>query len=340
MAEADRSVAQPALAVGAAVHECFGHRAEGDRRDRTPFGVKNPGPPPHGPGNHPRGGGRGKEGGAGGARAGTRAREGLWTQEELHAILACPNCRGSLAIRDGVEADCNSCGASYRRLTYGWDLTPPRRHLDSDTWRAWEVLQDNGAITYEVDPEHNLGVGDRSDFLAFGEFCKLAGVVLDVGCGPQAWPTHFGTAAPGTRFVGVDPLVGERPADYPQVRGLAEHLPFADESFDHIVFATTIDHFVDPVAALREAIRVRRPNGTIEAFLGHKRDGAPTPAHSPDWYLELKPPNGYDDLFHIKRIDPAAAEELFARSGLQIADSETLVIDEFRSNHFFRLLPA
>lgn len=264
---------------------------------------------------------------------------GLWTQEELHAILACPNCRGSLAIRDGVEANCSSCGAPYRRLAYCWDLTPPPQRLNSDTWRAWEVLQDNGMISYEADPEHNLGIGDRSDYHAFGEFCNLSGDVLDVGCGPQAWPTHFGAPAPQTRFVGVDPLVGERPADYEQVRGLAEHLPFANGVFDHIVFATTIDHFVDPVAALREAIRVRRPNGTIEAFVGHKRDGAPAQAQSPDWYRRLKPPSGYDDVFHIDRLDPARVEELFVRSGLRVEDRETHVVDAFRSNHFFRLRP-
>jgi SAM-dependent methyltransferase len=264
---------------------------------------------------------------------------GRWTPQELHAILACPNCRGRLAVGSS-EAVCESCGVSYPRFGHVWDLTPPRERVSSEAWDAWEVLQANGEAGYEADPEHNLAIGDRPDFIAFGEFCRLSGDVLDVGCGPQAWPTHFGTAAPETRFVGVDPLVGERPADYPQVRGLAEHLPLADGVFDHVVFATTIDHFVDPRAALHEAVRVLRAGGTIDAFVGHKREGAPVPAQSPEWYTRLEPPPGHDDLFHIKRLDPDEAQALFARSGLLISDHETQVVDDFRSNHFFRLRPA
>ncbi len=265
---------------------------------------------------------------------------GVWTEPELHAILACPRCRGSLAILGHAPARCRSCGTSYPRLAQAWDLRPPEQLLRSDAWGAWEVLQENGIASYEADPEHNLAIGDRPDFSLFGEFCRLSGDVLDVGCGPQAWPSHFSAAPPQTRFVGVDPIVGERQADYVQVRGLAEHLPFADGAFDHVVFATTLDHFVDPVSALREAVRVRRPGGTVLAFVGHKTPEAPAPRISPEWYNRLKPPNGYDDVFHVKRLDVSSAEDLFARSGLHVVDSEAHVVDEFRSNHFFRLQPG
>ena len=264
---------------------------------------------------------------------------GVWTEPELHAILACPYCRGSLAITDGGPARCESCRTSYPRLAHAWDLRPARETLSSEAWEAWEVLQANGIASYESDPEHNLAIGERSDFHLFGEFCRLSGDVLDVGCGPQAWPSHFNAAPRGTRFVGIDPLVGDRLADYAQVRGLAEHLPFASGAFDRVVFATTLDHFVDPVAALREAVRVHRPGGAIVAFVGHKAPDAPAPEKSPDWYNRLEPPNGHDDVFHVKRLDPVAAEDLFARSGLRIVDSESHPVDEFRSNHFFRLQP-
>jgi hypothetical protein len=45
-------------------------------------------------------------------------------------------------------------------------------------------------------------------------------------------------------------------------------------------------------------------------------------------------------VFHVARLDPAEAEELFARSGLQIEVSEAHEVGEFRSNHFFRLTPS
>lgn len=262
-----------------------------------------------------------------------------WTEQELRAILACPNCRGSLAFRQDSAAGCTSCGVEYTRLPHSWDLTPPPERLGTAEWKAWEVLQANGVSSYDHDPEHNLAIGERSDFTAFGEFCGLAGDVLDVGCGPQAWPSHFDAASPETRFVGVDPLVGERAAHYAQVRGLAEHLPFTDDVFDLVVFATTIDHFVDPVAALREATRVSKPDGAIAVFVGHKHADAPAPPVSPEWYRRLKPPEGYNDVFHVARLDPVESEELFARSDLRVEARETHVVDEFRSNHFFRLKP-
>ncbi|MBX5443435.1 MAG: methyltransferase domain-containing protein [Solirubrobacteraceae bacterium] len=254
--------------------------------------------------------------------------------------LACPACRTPLPPLEGDAVACPGCGTTYRRLPHGWDLTPPREVLTPGQWEVWEQLQRNGAVSYEEDPEHNLGVGDREDVRRFSRFARLHGDVLDVGCGPQPWPSYFDVHEPGTRFVGVDPLVGEREARYERHRALAEHLPFADDGFDVVLFAGTLDHFVDPAVALAEAVRVLRPGGTIAVYLGHKREGAPKPAVSHDWYEALEVPEGAEDRFHMERFGPDEAIALFARAGLDVVDQEDHRIDDWRSYHFYRLVPG
>jgi len=44
----------------------------------------------------------------------------------------------------------------------------------------------------------------------------------------------------------------------PVVRGLAEHLPFPDASFDAAMAVLTVHHWSDPVAGIREMVRVSR----------------------------------------------------------------------------------
>jgi SAM-dependent methyltransferase len=221
----------------------------------------------------------------------------------------------------------------------GWEMLPPREEWSSDEWAIWEQLQTNGAAGYEADPERNLGVGERDDCLAFSRFSRLNGDVLDVGCGPQRWPSYFAVREPGTRMVGVDPLVGAREAAYTQFRALAEHLPFRDGAFDRVLFATTLDHFVDVRAALCEAERVLAPDGRVMAWVGHKSPDAPAPETSPEWYTSLDVPEGAEDLFHVKRLTPEDALGLFDNSGFDVADSSFEQLDSHRSNHFFELVP-
>jgi SAM-dependent methyltransferase len=259
---------------------------------------------------------------------------------ELPRLLACPDCSGSLAAAEGGDLRCESCGGGYARLASGWDLTPPRERWSSEDWRTWEALQANGEVSYREDPEHNTAVGEPEDAIAYARFADLRGRVLDIGCGPQPWPAYFADYADGTRFVGVDPLVGEREARYPQLRALAEYLPFRPGSFDRVLFATTLDHFVAPGAALGEARRVLKDDGAIIAWVGHKDPAAPPPEHSPEWYRRLELPDGAEDLFHVKRLDPTDSEALFADAGLTVVEREDLPVHEYRSNHFFKLAPA
>jgi SAM-dependent methyltransferase len=257
--------------------------------------------------------------------------------EALNKIVACPNCRNALTLTEVQSVQCADCQESYRRLPHSWELIPSSWPSSSHLWPVWEQLQANGVVSYTQAPERNLGVGERKDCFNFSRFCGFDGLVLDVGCGPQTWPTYFKFHTPGTRFVGVDPLVGETPSQYVQLRALAEYLPFRGGVFDHVVFATSLDHFIDPLPALKEARRVCRDGGAIDLWIGEKSSYSPQLATSPQWYLDLKKPRKAEDLFHLKRLGASDVRVLTKQVGLRVVSEEVQVVDEHRKNYFFKL---
>jgi SAM-dependent methyltransferase len=257
--------------------------------------------------------------------------------EGIIELLVCPNCKEPLSISHVADIQCEHCLEVHRILTYTWELMPSSYRTSSELWPIWEQLQMNGLVSYTHDPEHNLGVGQREDCLDFSRFCKFGGLILDVGCGPQPWPAYFNFHSPESRFVGVDPLVGESPADYVQFRSLGEYLPFRDGVFDHVVFATSLDHFIDPIPALLEARRVCKSDGSIEIWVGEKSPEAPKHAQSAGWYTALEKPELAEDAFHLKRIKIDKLKILVKKVGLCIVEDESHVIGPYRKNYFCKL---
>lgn len=257
--------------------------------------------------------------------------------EEISRIIACPNCKKGLVLYDFRDVICPDCDEMYRRLKYTWELIPSSWKETSKLWSVWEHLQANGLLSYIHDPEHNLGIGDRQDCIEFSRFCKFDGLVLDIGCGPQAWPAYFTFHTDNTRFVGIDPLVGESPANYLQFRSLGEFLPFKNHVFDQIVIATSLDHVIDPVPVLKEALRVCRQDGDINIWIGEKSGDEPKPEVSPEWYSRLKKPDETEDPFHLKRLNSHEVKILFDALKLNICHEEVYRIDEYRSNYFYKI---
>lgn len=100
--------------------------------------------------------------------------------------------------------------------------------------------------------------------------------VLDVGAGLGHWAsTLLGVLSPEASVVGVerDPRwvnrAGERADELgltdrcSYVRGLAEALPFEDQSFDLVTCQTLLIHVADPAAVISEMRRVVRPGGFL-----------------------------------------------------------------------------
>jgi SAM-dependent methyltransferase len=101
--------------------------------------------------------------------------------------------------------------------------------------------------------------------------------VLEVGCGTGAVTRVLGTWRGVGEAVGVDPS----PVFVARARELAaglttltfeeadaRSLPFADGTLDAVVFHTTLCHVPRPDRALREAVRVLRPRGSLLVFEG------------------------------------------------------------------------
>jgi SAM-dependent methyltransferase len=229
-----------------------------------------------------------------------------------------------------------SCGAEFSKGEFIWNFIPSDIDWSSPMWQTWNHLQENGKASYLNDPEHNLAIVERNDIQQFSAFCRFRGLVLDVGCGPQPWPSYFDRNSRAI-YVGVDPLIDDMPGEYLRLKALGEFLPFRPHVFDQILFSTTLDHFVDPVVALNAAANVCKLDGEIVIWLGEKAPNTPPSAFSPEWYLSLRKPSLSEDLFHVKRLNNADFNKLVESVELTIVESEVHQVDQYRANHFYRL---
>ena len=279
-------------------------------------------------------------------------------------LLVCGVCHGTLRELE-TGPYCESCERTYSRREGAPDLTPipPPDATMRAKWSLWEELQANGELSYRDEPEASLSIGDRADVASFGEFCQLGGVVLDVGCGPQPVPSYSG----GERFVGLDPLRGAAVRQFDFVQGLGEYLPFRARTFDHVVYATSLDHLIDPVRSLREAVRVLKPKGTIELWSGeiptaptalpsathalhllahaefgefarnvrHRLSRRPEPPSAPV-APAYRVPDGAADAFHFFEPTREHVDDMITRAGLTIVQRGTAPPWQ----RFLRLAPA
>jgi SAM-dependent methyltransferase len=245
----------------------------------------------------------------------------------LAEILVCPVCQGEL---EGTR--CTSCGRIYEAGDFVPHPLPDERLRER--LRLWQKLEANGARAYELDPPSSLSVGDRSDARLFAEFSQLAGLILDVGCGPQALPSYAeGTAE---RFVGIDPLPGVQPRPFAFAQAIAEYLPFRDGVFDRVLFATSIDHLLLPERALAETRRVSRAGGMVCIWVG---EAAPPPPPeglgerlqrrrrivditTPRVTMRFRVPRGAIDAFHAAHPSVEQVAGWLDNAGLRVVDAQ------------------
>ncbi len=119
--------------------------------------------------------------------------------------------------------------------------------MDAETGELYDSIGTTYTVTRRTEPRIAAQL-----WAALGD----AETVLNVGAGT-------GSYEPSDRLVvAVEPsatIRAQRPADGPPcVAGSAENLPFPDQSFDAAMAFSTIHHWPDPRAGLREMRRVAR----------------------------------------------------------------------------------
>ena len=168
----------------------------------------------------------------------------------------------------------------------------------SDVWSDRAELYRQSAI-------HSAG--DDLDLVV--EWCEPGdGVtVLDVATGGGHVARRLRGA--GCSVVTVDPAPGMQ-AD---VLAPAEHLPFADDSFDAVASRLAAHHFADVLGALKEMTRVARSRVVIcdNTFVSETSEEAD----------RLRDPS------HVRNYGIAEWHSFFELAGLQVADEVSTVRD-------------
>jgi SAM-dependent methyltransferase len=166
-------------------------------------------------------------------------------------------------------------------------------------------LWNERAEAYRTSQTH--ASGDDLDLVV--EWCDPApGVtVLDVATGGGHVARRLREA--GAEVVTVDAAPGMQP----DVVAPADHLPFADSSFDVVACRIAAHHFPDALAAVKEMARVARDRVVIEdnTFTSESAEEAD----------RLRDPS------HVRNYSVPEWHSFFELAGLEVADEVTMVRD-------------
>jgi SAM-dependent methyltransferase len=168
-------------------------------------------------------------------------------------------------------------------------------------------------------------------------FAEFAGVaagqrLLDVGCGSGALTAELVTRSGAEAVSAVDPseplvaAVGVRHAGVQVHRAAAEDLPFEDRLFDAALAQLVVHFMADPVAGLREMVRVTRTDGVVAACVWDHAGGGQGPL-SLFWEAVRELDPDVEDESSLAGARQGHLVELFAAAGMREIEEGALSVD-------------
>jgi len=182
----------------------------------------------------------------------------------------CAQCGAMLIIPPNGEGNlaCTYCGFIYTYskyyLKYDFDKLLFKRFKKK--YLLNKVLNNNGFLGYHFLQEGSLSLSGREDVSDFKKYILSQisqGKILDVGCGILDLPGYLDfERKDGFEFFGIDPI-DDKSFKGVRITGCAEFMPFPDNLFDTLIFATSLDHVCSVERTIWEAYRVLSEGGKV-----------------------------------------------------------------------------
>lgn len=183
---------------------------------------------------------------------------------ELKNIAECSN-RTILDLHEPIEfTDLSDKTIKKNELYNINDVYKELEGKAPHSFKIYMKLMKTGTDEYEKEDSASLAVEESVEGNCFSKFIKryLYGNVLDVGCGPQEIPIYL-NKYPVKNIYGLDPLLPHKSHPFSFAQGVAESIPWEDESFNVVIFATSFDHVFLVDKVIDEVKRVLCNNGYL-----------------------------------------------------------------------------
>lgn len=218
----------------------------------------------------------------------------IYLEQEVHMLHECV-----LGMHEAVNMPENN-DSSPKKLENACSLEESMKLLEKEapnTFKYYKERIESNAKIYEGEPLHSCSVDGHIQGINFGKFINkyLNGYVLDVGCGPQEIPVYL-RKYDVEKIYGLDPLAPHISHPFAFEQGLSEYIPWEDNSFNCVIFCTSLDHIFLIDRVINEIKRVLNKRGFLLVFVSFDENA---PDYNP-YALDFKPYDEYH-MFHYKK---------------------------------------